>query len=83
MTGSGKPGPRIVSRKTRAGIPVTDSTFFCESISGGGAVSVSPSSGIASVAVAVTGWASPLGGNDPRAGTSGNVLSTTRKPCSA
>ncbi|KYF87453.1 hypothetical protein BE20_02890 [Sorangium cellulosum] len=32
VTGKGKPGARIVSRKTRAGMPVTASTFFCESI---------------------------------------------------
>ncbi|WP_437960365.1 hypothetical protein WME76_12465 [Sorangium sp. So ce119] len=63
-------------------MPVTDSTFFCESISGCGAASVSPSSGIASVAVAVVvvGWASPLGLPKPPAGTSGNALSITHVP---
>ncbi|WP_437672212.1 hypothetical protein [Sorangium sp. So ce131] len=67
-----------MSRKTRGGMPVTDSTFFCESISGSGAVIVSPSSGIASFAVAVADWSRALGLHDPLASASGRFLSTTR-----
>ncbi|KYF64512.1 hypothetical protein BE04_22235 [Sorangium cellulosum] len=81
----GKPGARIVSRKTRAGIPVTDSTFFCESISGCGAVIVSPSSGIASVAVAVAvaGWPITFGLDHPPAGVSRLSLSMASVPLPA
>ncbi|KYF63856.1 hypothetical protein BE11_14885 [Sorangium cellulosum] len=82
---SGKPGARIVSRKTRAGTPVTASTFFCESISGCGAMIVSPSSGIASVAVAVAlaGWLITFGLDHPPAGVSRPSLSMARTPLSA
>ncbi|WP_437811153.1 hypothetical protein [Sorangium sp. So ce1078] len=81
VTGKGKPGARIVSRKTRAGMPVTASTFFCESISGCGAVIVSPSSGIASVAVAV--GLMVLGRCDPPTGRTRTILSVDRMPRSA
>ncbi|KYF99511.1 hypothetical protein BE18_48180 [Sorangium cellulosum] len=81
VTGKGKPGARIVSRKTRAGMPVTASTFFCESISGCGAVIVSPSSGIASVAVAV--GLNTMGRCDPPTGRSSTILSVARMPLSA
>ncbi|WP_437815113.1 hypothetical protein [Sorangium sp. So ce1078] len=81
MTGKGKPGARIVSRKTRDGMPVTASTFFCESISGYGAVIVSPSSVIASVAVAK--GLIVLGSCDPPTGRARNILSVARMPLSA
>ncbi|AGP34201.1 hypothetical protein SCE1572_06640 [Sorangium cellulosum So0157-2] len=81
VTGKGKPGARIVSRKTRAGMPVTASTFFCESISGCGAVIVSPSSGIASVAVAVR--LIVLESCDPPTGRSRTIRSIARMPLSA
>ncbi|MGK3966338.1 hypothetical protein WMF38_19405 [Sorangium sp. So ce118] len=79
----GKPGVRIVSRKTRAGMPVTASTFFCESISGCGAVIVSPSSGIVSVAVAVAGRSVTFGLDHPSAGVSRLSLSMARTPLPA
>ncbi|XXX73317.1 hypothetical protein WMF30_37285 [Sorangium sp. So ce134] len=81
VTGKGKPGARSVSRKTRAGTPVTASTFFCESISGCGAVIVSPSSGIANVAVAK--GLIVLESCDPPTGRSRNILSVARMPLSA
>ncbi|KYF63845.1 hypothetical protein BE11_07210 [Sorangium cellulosum] len=85
MISRGKPGARIASRKMRAGMPVTASTFFCESISGCGAVIVSPFSGIASVAVAVAlaGWSITFGLDRPLAGVSRLSLSMARTPLSA
>ncbi|WP_437951439.1 hypothetical protein WME98_11840 [Sorangium sp. So ce296] len=83
VIGSGKPGARIVSRTTRAEIPVTDSTFFCESIAGCGAVMVRPSSGIASVTVAVASGRFSLGVCHPPTGASGIVRSIGRMPLSA
>ncbi|XXT19237.1 hypothetical protein WME94_54335 [Sorangium sp. So ce429] len=66
-------------------MPVTASTFFCESISGCGAVIVSPSSGIASVAVAVAiaDWSITFGLDHPPVGVSRLSLSMARVPLPA